>query len=85
MALIVALSSIAVLLSVAILAVPICRLRLANTVIYASCLTISFANLTTVGLYLFGQHPPLWCGCRSGCLGLVQISASTRSQHYFWP
>ncbi len=59
MALIVALSSIAVLLSVAILAVPICRLRLANTVIYASCLTISFANLTTVGLYLFGQHPPL--------------------------
>lgn len=70
-----ALWSVAVLLSIAFVATAICRFRVASTVIYAICLTVSLANLITAGLHLFGNGPPLtlWLP-----IGLPWIGATFR-------
>ena len=75
MPLTIALWSVAVLLSTAFVATTICRFRVASTVVYAICLTVSLTNLMAVGPPLFGKGPPLtlWLP-----IGLPWIGANFR-------
>ena len=75
MPLTIALWSVAVLLSTAFVATTICRFRVASTVVYAICLTVSLTNLMAVGPPLFGRGLPLtlWLP-----IGLPWIGANFR-------
>jgi hydrogenase-4 component B len=59
MLLTVALWSVAVLLTIAVVAVIACRFRTVSIAIYAACLVVSLVNLISAGLHLVGDSAPL--------------------------
>lgn len=75
MPLTVALWSVAVLLSIAVVAVMVCRFRPAGSAIYAACLAVSLVNLISAGLHLVGDSPPLAARLP---IGLAWIGANFR-------
>ena len=82
-----ALWSVAALLSIALLAVPVCRSRAAGPAIYAACLGGKPHHRVShcPSVDRLGGSAGDLLSYRSGCLGSARIFASTHLLRCFWP